>query len=128
MHDTTVLQPDSAVSMFSLFEAASSVSDRLLSLDCALNTASGAKSLFYSKLVIFMASPPILVVGFAVFWIAMFHYRRNHDSPLSKKRVKDLFTVSCVVTVVLIHPTITRQIFSLFSCTQVGVGGDVDVQ
>jgi hypothetical protein len=61
----------------------------------------------------------VLFVIFALTWTAVYLKRKNSDDPITKKRAKDLFTVSVVVSVVLIHPTVTRQIFSLFSCTHI---------
>ena len=57
--------------------------------------------MFHTKLVLFMLVPPILAACFAGVWFAVFRWRQDRPQPLSRKRAYDLFTVSCVVTMVL---------------------------
>jgi len=72
--------PDAIQEMFDKQEMVSKVGDRLIQIDCIFNTedsVNDAASLFYKKLMFFMALPPLVIVFTALFWSSMYLYKKE---------------------------------------------------
>ena len=129
--------PQEIVKLFEVMDMLTSVSDRILNTDCALeDRRGGGLPLVYEKAILYMLAPPIFTAcAFVVFRVTQFVLDPEHQqcscfSWLRKRFLKqgerwlweDTFRcliVSVIVAMVVLHPTLTRQSVFLLMCTEI---------
>lgn len=137
--------PSEIGEMFAFMHTASSAGDQAVALDCQLGSSivPGSGSLFFgsmfaAKALIGFIIPPLLIAGFAVFWVVytrLYEGRAFGDKTLKSSRDQEgsggesngpnayqsSFTtrlvVSTLVLAMMFHPTITKTTFGFFKCS-----------
>ena len=107
--------PQVVLELLSAQEQTGQVTDQLFSFDCYLasDDQDSYRTVLYAKLVI-MTFLPCLLAGVAVAFWGIFACCKKDKSVLKK----ELITTLCVLFF-LIHPTITRLMFAMFSCIEI---------
>ena len=126
--------PPEILRFFEFMDAITSVSDRILNTDCALEDRRGkGLALIYEKAILYMMAPPIFVFcAIIVFIISHFclNCRNILGRRLRKRFLKagEFWTradtrrciiVSAIVAMVILHPTLVRQAMFLLMCVNV---------
>ena len=158
--------PASVLYLFDVMESLTSVSDRILNTDCAMETTNRAIPLSYEKAILYMVGPLCFVGGATFFWLIVHcvmrslfsdKWKREHQTQSvagSRKQVrrkkkssslnvmssvrskldnykgeewtfkdsKRYLIVSCLVAMVILHPTLTRQSLFMFMCVNIEDG------
>ena len=171
-------RPASVLYLFDVMETMTSVSDRILNTDCAMEEPNRAIPLTYEKAILYMIGPLCFVGSATVFW-AFVHcvltclfsdkYNRDkreknrekklqnetfstartpkratrkqgsmrgrssllslvrskvdkYDEEWTFKDTKRYLIVSVLVTMVILHPTLTRQCLFMFMCVNIENG------
>jgi hypothetical protein len=171
-----VFRPASVLYLFDVMETMTSVSDRILNTDCAMEEPNRAIPLTYEKAMLYMVGPLCFVASATVFWafvhcvlVCLFSDKYNRDkkqeteqhnlenesfstvrTPKSSKKkqgrsrsslitivrskvdkydeewtfkdTKRYLIVSVLVTMVILHPTLTRQCLFMFMCVKIEDG------
>ena len=104
--------PEEVVQLLSFQEQSGQATDQLFSFDCFLNFGeeTSYKQTYFLKLTIMAFLPLLLGLGSVLFWGVRSCIKK--DRSVMKR---ELVTTLCVIFF-LIHPTITRLMFSMFSC------------
>jgi len=137
--DVDIDWPKIVKQLFTYQETLSTPQLQIASVDCAL-TGRGAHSddLFYSKWVLYMMLPVMGVTLPALVWLAIYVIgscvrkcccRKKKDDEEDKKvgvkaltakaewsHYVDMYTVSVLVVLFLVHSTVTKQILLMWSC------------
>jgi hypothetical protein len=126
--------PREILDLFEAMDTVTSVSDRILNTDCALETRRGqGLSIVYEKAILYMLSPLVFSsCAFLVF--ATTHICLNSTNAFgdrlrekflsrgeqwTKKDTKRCLIVSVIVVMVILHPTLVRQSMFLLMCVEV---------
>jgi hypothetical protein len=117
--------PDVVQSMFFVQKTAATVTDQAFSFDCYLEGNSSGEStgdqdafkrVFYNKLLMTAFLPPLLGLVSFGFWGVFYIVKRQ----------RDVFRKEMVATIVilffLVHPSIVRMNFAVFSCREIDSG------
>jgi hypothetical protein len=107
-----------------------SASSSFLSVDCFLTDA--GQSPFYTKAIVYLFLPLILITAALIFWISWtYHKSRQLVSQPGGGSRSTLwrsmwieYASTCVVILFLLHPDLTLQGFNIFACKKVGVSDD----
>lgn len=109
--------PNAVLEIFSYQEAAGTVTDQVFSVDCYIASNGKADSkVFYTKLVVFVVMPVILLAFALAFWMFYAFYRHNYTF------LKNEFVGTFVILFFLVHPNIIKSLFSAFSCEEIDPG------
>ena len=109
--------PDLVLEIFSYQEEAGTVTDQVFSVDCYIASNGKADSkVFYTKLVVFVIIPVILLAVAFAFWMFYAVYRHNYTF------LKNEFVGTFVILFFLVHPNIIKALFSAFSCEEIDPG------
>jgi len=90
-------------------DAVSSLSDNLVSIGCEFES----QRFFWSTLA-FLSSPIMLVTGCGIVWIVLWLRGKK-----GRKQAADGFVVSTIALMFLLHPSLCRKVFLLFTCRRV---------
>jgi hypothetical protein len=92
--------PKSVLYLFDVLESLTSVSDRILNTDCAMEDSTRAIPLTYEKAVLYMVGPLCFVAGASVFWVS-FHFlmkclrdKKHNETKRNKKKIRRNFSHS----------------------------------
>ncbi len=126
--------PREVLDLFELMDTVTSVSDRILNTDCALESRRGrGLPIVYEKAILYMLSPLVFSLC-AFFAFALTHYCLNSASVLgrklrekflrqgerwTRKDTKRCLIVSVIVVMVILHPTLVRQSMFLLMCVNI---------
>ena len=126
--------PPEILQFFEFMDAITSVSDRILNTDCALEDRRGkGLALIYEKAILYMMAPPIFVFCAIIVFIishCCLNCRNILGRRLRKRFLKagEFWTradtrrciiVSAIVAMVILHPTLVRQAMFLLMCVNV---------
>eukprot|EP00949_MAST-11_sp_MAST-11-sp1_P002340 g2340.t1 len=110
--------PRLIVWMFEIMETVTSVSDGLLNSDCTISQQIEEKyTLTYNKALLYCSGPVVYVFCCCLFWLAVHCYesiRSEEEVPV--KVVRNRVVVSTIIAIVILHPTLTKQILLLLMC------------
>ncbi len=126
--------PREILDLFEVLDTVTSVSDRILNTDCALESRRGqGLSIVYEKAILYMLSPLVFCsCAFLVF--ATTHICLNSTNAFgnklrekflsrgeqwTKRDTKRCLIVSVIVVLVILHPTLVRQSMFLLMCVEV---------
>ena len=101
--------PPALVNFLGGLDSASSLSDNMISLGCEFESG----RFFWSTLA-FLTSPLMLTVGCGVVWAVMWVRGRRE-----RREAMDGFVVSTIALLFLLHPSLCRKVFLLFTCRRV---------
>ena len=97
--------PSQVQSFLSLFDSVADAPQELFSLDCLFEHFSPL-SRFYSFLLLYALYPLLGLLGLALFW--------RLCSRLATRAFCSRFVASSLIFIFLVHPAVTRVLFSLF--------------
>ena len=97
----------------------------VISFNCAMDDADGSR--YFRGAAIVLGAPLVIVSVIGMFWCIRAGMVEKNDL---KKHARSNFTVSIMVVLFLILPTLNQTAFQLFTCRHVGksfrVAGDLD--
>ena len=126
--------PQEILELFKFMDTITSVSDRILNTDCALEARRGqGLPLLYEKAILYMMSPAIfmccafcvlicahILINAPTVWGESLRRRLlKPESEWTREDTKRCFIVSCIVVMVIMHPTLVRQSMFLLMCVEV---------
>jgi predicted outer membrane repeat protein len=106
--------PTFAKTFLSGQQMAGGVAEQLFSVDCLLNGQSiSSGSLFFTKVKLYAGLPLVLFVLGVLTWLLVAAFTKVEH--LLKKLV-----ATAVIVIFILHPSVTKVMFSLFSCMSLG--------
>jgi len=114
------------VRMLNTQQSAAYIGSSLFSIDCFV-AHNSATSPFYVKSILFLFLPlMILVIPFAIFGAYLMFVRKVQKivSDDQIPQLKSIYITTIIILLFTVHPDITKQTFSLFSCKQIGINID----
>lgn len=124
--------PSDVDAVLSSTSAISNISTQMISFDCFIDqrrtdgTGDNKIPLLYSRLIIAVALPAVIIVGSFVFWHIRYMIETRHlkYEDLSQRfdirehrTLRDSrVTTTNIVVLFLIHPTVVRVMFDMFNC------------
>jgi CRP-like cAMP-binding protein len=116
--------PSAVQSLFETFNTISSAGSNLLIPDCEFSHLKAA-DVYFGKQIAFALLVPMLLVVVVTAWALIFACSRFVVKRKGKKRLKmrdakDYTVLSCVFLIFLVYPFLTRMIFSMLKCPQIG--------
>jgi hypothetical protein len=126
--------PPEILRLFEFMDAITSVSDRILNTDCALEDRRGqGLPLIYEKAILYMLAPPIFIACACVVFIIShicinsrgrlgqrlrkYFLKSNESWTMSDTR--RCMIVASIVAMVILHPTLVRQAMFLLMCVEI---------
>ena len=96
-------------SLFSIINIASSAAGDVLSVECSVGTN------FVANARLTFMLPALIATGIAAFWVVREVLKGR--PPLTEKVAKR-FGLSLLVTLITLHPTLTKLVFEFFHCSR----------
>jgi surface protein len=116
--------PSVVQSLFETFNTISSAGSNLLIPDCEFSHLKAADVYFGKQIAFALLVPMLLVVVVAawalIFACSRFVVKRKKKKRLKMRDAKDYTVLSCVFLIFLVYPFLTRMIFSMLKCPQIG--------
>jgi len=78
-----------------------------------------SNNVYFLKLVFFAFLPVLLAAGDILFWIIYLRIKHRHKKEGRYDSIKNDFIVTLVILLFLVHPNITKAMFSSFNCMSV---------
>ena len=126
--------PREVLDLFEAMDTVTSVSDRILNTDCALESRRGqGLAIIYEKAILYMLSP-LVFFSCAAIVLVITHFCLNSNGAIgnemrrrflnrgdqwARKDTKRCLIVSVIVFMVILHPTLVRQSMFLLMCVEV---------
>ena len=126
--------PRDVLDLFEAMDTVTSVSDRILNTDCALESRRGqGLAIIYEKAILYMLSP-LVFFSCAASVLVITHFCFNSNGAIgnemrrrflnrgdqwARKDTKRCLIVSVIVFMVILHPTLVRQSMFLLMCVEV---------
>mmetsp|Transcript_10585 Transcript_10585/g.20407 ORF Transcript_10585/g.20407 Transcript_10585/m.20407 type:complete len:511 (+) Transcript_10585:842-2374(+) len=108
--------PDFVLDFFEKQKLASSVDQQLYSFDCYLlkedDSEEAYKRVYFQRLVLLSTLPLALAFFSVVFWMGV--YMKTHKAGYLRKEL----VTTLVVLFFLVHPSLVKEYFSVFSCRE----------
>jgi len=109
--------PDEIRKFFKNQETTTSPSFQFSPVDCAAGYD------FFDKLVLYLLIPPLIFVLPAVFFFLRYQILKylnpKSDWPKIRRGVRNNYITTLLVAFFLVHPTLCKQIFSVFACRKI---------
>jgi len=108
--------PQPVLDLFSAQESSGGVTEQLYSIECFLSGNGDASKVYFEKMIFMALLPAAISVAVVLFWGIV---------TLKTGKLKYLrqeLAASLVIAFFFIHPTLTKALFSMFSCTEINSG------
>ena len=108
--------PEPITGLFSAQENTGGVTEQLYSIDCFLSGNEDASKVYFQKMVFLTVLPACIAICIVFFWAIV----TAKTGKLQYMRRE--LAASLVIAFFFIHPTLTKALFSMFSCTEINNG------